>query len=458
MWIVVLSSTLPWLAGGIALNLIYAIGSQKVRNPALLYGVGGLLGTIGMALVTIAATWIGVNLISLWAIVALGLVCVSGAAGLYKLRPTPEAAPRAPAREWGFTLLISLALVILFAGINAWQVLWMPAVGWDTLWSWAEISKSFINTTQADPTPAWVHDQTHPSTVAVIAASATAYIPTSGGVGPVYFSWWLVWLSVLLIIFGYTDAVTKNINASALATVVSASIPLMTNHVILGGYAELFLAAATVGATATLVLSLKEQDEKLALLGLLVALSCATLKNTGFVFSSCIFIGYTTCLAISRGFGKWVILFATVMGVSGALFILTLPSQSMTFEMGNRQLILELGNAHLIPRNELISLFYNSSFSIIALLLLAPVITFGAPDWKRSDKEVSSFFMPWLTSVIILGMLCASQLTDYGFLYATPTNDTGNSRFSLPFVVCALLVIGPLWNAIVNHDRKVATQ
>ncbi len=136
---------------------------------------------------------------------------------------------------------------------------------------------------------------------------------------------------------------------------------------ILGGYAELFLAAATVGATATLALSLKEQDEKLALLGLLVALSCATLKNTGFVFSSCIFIGYTTCLAIRRGFGKRVILFATVMGVSGALFILTPPSLTMTFEMGNRQLILELGNAHFNT-----SQTSSSAFFIIQALLLPP--------------------------------------------------------------------------------------
>lgn len=451
MWFIVLCSTLPWLAGAVALSLVFANALPKPGYLALCLGVGGLLGIIGTSLVTITATQLGISLLAPWPLIVLGLIFVASSLRLAHIAPQRGA-------DYGNTpqlraiALAAFAYVFAIAGINVWQVVWVPAAGWDTLWYWAEISQNFIHTIQTNPIPRWEQEQTHPSTVAIISAWNAAHIPSAGGIGPVYFSWWLTWISILLMVYGYTKAITNNTSTSALVAASSASVPLLTNHALLGGYAEIFLSASVAGATALLTLSLKEHNRVLALLGLVLVLTCTTLKNTGFIFGSCVVLGYLACLAINRGLGKWLIGLMAVFALSAGLLVITAGEQTISFEIGSRQLTLELTNARFIFRNELISLFYNASFSTAALLLLAPIMIFGVLGGRQKKMDLASLLMPWVTSLILLGMLCASQLTDYGFLYAIPNNDTGNSRLSLPLVVCTLLLVGPLWATLTSNE------
>ena len=453
MEFIVLSSTLPWLAGGTALSVMFANTTQKPGYLPLFLGVGGLLGTIGSALLTIMATWVGISLLTPWPLIVLGLVVVASAIRLTQLRSNHGVELNGNTPELRLIALLSFALISAIAAINAWHAAWVPTTSWDTLWGWAEIAKGFIETTQADPITGWVHDETHPSTVAIVSAWAAAHLPNTADMGASYFSWWLLWLSIVLTVYGYTRALTANRNTSALVAAASASVPLLTNHALLGGYAEIFLSSAIAGATALLTLSLKEHNRRLALLGLVLALSCTTLKNTGFIFGSCVVLGYIACLAIERGLGKWLIGLIAVSAVSTGLFVIMAGEQTIAFEIGSRQLTLKLANAPYIFGNELISLFYNASFSITALLLLAPIMIFGPMYGRQKNTELARVLMPWLTSLILLGMLCISQLTDYGFLYAIPGNDTGNSRLSLPLMVCTLLIVGPLWASVSNQER-----
>ena len=453
MWFIILCSTLPWLAGGVALSMVFANTTQKPGYLWLFLGVGGLLGIIGSALLTIMVTWVGVNLLAPWPLIVLGLVVVASAIRLVQLRSKHSVELNGNTPQLGLMALVSFALISVIAAINAWQVTWVPTTGWDTLWGWAEIAKRFIETTQADPITGWVHNETHPSTVAIVSTWGATQLPNSAGTGASYFPWWLAWLSIVLTVYGYTQALTGNRNTSALVASASATVPLLTNHVLLGGYAEIFLSSAIAGATALLTLSLKEHNRRLALLGLVLALSCTTLKNTGFIFGSCVVLGYLACLAIDRGLGKWLIGLMAVFVVSTGLFVIMVGEHTIAFEIGSRQLTLKLSNAPFIFRNELISLFYNASFSITALLLLAPLIAFGSASGRQKNKELASLSMPWLTSLILLSMLCASQLTDYGFLYAIPGNDTGNSRLSLPLMVCTLLVVGPLLALVAANEH-----
>ena len=76
MWLIVLCCILPWLAGGIAANFFCAPAPHKTGHTPLLFGVGGLLGTIGAALLTIMATWVGVSLLKPWPLIALALIVV----------------------------------------------------------------------------------------------------------------------------------------------------------------------------------------------------------------------------------------------------------------------------------------------------------------------------------------------------------------------------------------------
>ena len=454
MWFIILCSTLPWLAGGLALSIVLANTAQKPGYLALFFGVGGLLGTIGSALLTIMATWVGIRLLAPWSLIVLGLVIVASAIRLTQLRSKHRVELNGNTPQVGITALVSFALISVIAAINIWQVTWVPTTGWDTLWGWAEIAKRFIATIQTDPITGWVHNETHPSTVAIVSTWAATHLPITAGIGASYFSWWLVWLSIVLTVYGYTQALTDNRNTSVLAAALSASVPLLTNHALLGGYAEIFLAAGVAGSTALMTLSLKEHNRAFALLGLVLALSCITLKNTGFIFSGCVVLGYLVCLAINHGFARWLIGLAAVLAASTALLVITAGEQALSFEIGSRQLTLKLADAALIFRNELISLFYNASFSITALLLFVPVLIFGATSEHRKKEELMSLLMPWFTSLILLGMLCASQLTDYGFLYAIPGNDTGNSRLSLPLMACTLLIIGPLSATVANIEHR----
>ena len=458
MWLIVLCCILPWLAGGVAANLFCAPAMHKTGHTPLLFGVGGLLGTIGAALLTIIATRVGVSLLKPWPLIALGLIVVVSAIRLTKFWPTHRSQLSGNTPQLRVITLMSFALISAIAAINAWHAAWVPTTSWDSLWYWVEIAKHFIEATQAEPITGWLHNETHPSTVAIVSTWAATHLPRTAGMGASYFSWWLIWLSIVLTVYGCTEALTANRNTSALVAAASASMPLLTNHALLGGYAEIFLSAGVAGATALLTLSLKEHSRGLALLGLILAVSCITLKNTGFIFGGCVLLGYLVCLAINHGFGKWLIGLMAVLALGAGLLVIMVSEQTISFEIASRQLTLKLTNAPFIFRNELISLFYNASFSITALLLLAPIMIFGSTYGRQKNTELASLLMPWVTSLILMGMLCASQLTDYGFLYAIPGNDTGNSRLALPLMVCTLLIVGPLWALVSNKDRRLSFQ
>ena len=168
MEFIVLSSALPWLAGGMALSVMFANTTQKPGYLPLFWGVGGLLGTIGSALLTIMATWVGISLLTPWPLIVLGLVVVASAIRLTQLRSNHGVELNGNTPELGLIALLSFALISAIAAINAWHAAWVPTTSWDTLWGWAESAKRFIEATQAEPITGWVHNETHPSTVAIV--------------------------------------------------------------------------------------------------------------------------------------------------------------------------------------------------------------------------------------------------------------------------------------------------
>ena len=179
-------------------------------------------------------------------------------------------------------------------------------------------------------------------------------------------------------------------------------------------------------------------------------------KNTGAIFGACVIAGWLLSTMIALGHGRKIMLSLAVASI-GALGLLVLVSgySEAVISLGNRNLVIQPDNVWLIPRNELYILFINSSFGIAPWLLVFPVAFLLPSSTASIDKRtVGAALTPWLVSLTTLVFLMGAQLTDYGFLYASPGQDTGSSRLTLPVMVCASLSIA--WLVRFTPTNRVA--
>lgn len=440
--------TTPWLVGGLAFLLTKPNGLSQVGSEWVLFGVGGVSGLLGFGLLSIVATKFGLSLFQpsgVLLVIFLFLDVVLAFFAFHEAKnPIKNSASINHVKaSRGFSVLLFLILITTVGVIC--QMAWVtPAAGWDTLDSWARIAGRFIESNQVIDVQPWAHARTHPSTTAVIAAWSAWSRDQTSSLGPVYFPWWLVWLSILFIVYGYTSVVTQSMLISLLAASVGATLPLLTNHTVLGGYAEIFLAATAVGSAALLSLGQLMKNWRFIAAGLIFSFTTGFYKNTGVIFSACIIVGWLLSHLMTLGYGRKILvgLILAGIGVFGMLLLWDGFAGTM-FKFGTRKLVVQPENLWLIPRNELYILFNNGSFNILPLFLLFPITLLLQPRAVFTDKNTAGATLtPWMVSLSVLAFLAGVQLTEYGFLYASPGGDTGNSRLTLAAIVCLILSIG----------------
>ena len=137
-----------------------------------------------------------------------------------------------------------------------------------------------------------------------------------------------------------------------------------------------------------------------------------------------------------------------------AIFVIDSMGIEMQIKMRYRDLlIVQPENLYSIPRNEFFSLILNSSFSVVPLALALSLANF----FFENKIELGYRYLAVLFWGLFLFVIF-SQLTYYGYVYAIPERDTGNTRFTLPVLMFGLLMLPYLIAFAQSPARKAAPQ
>ena len=429
------AGAMPWVIG--ASLAYFAFRSHRTPIRITCVAAGALIGNQFLAGVAIALSHLGISIFSVSAFVYATLTVICLVSVVYL--EFPRTRFKLSLAQLALSLLTAFVFAVGFT-ISALT----PAAGWDTLDYWAPLAKFFIESNLAVPVEPWRNHGTHPSTVAIVSAWWAFWGSNFSLFGIQYIGWILTWLTLVMGIFSYVLFVTQQ-PTLALVLYLTATIPL-ESHAVFGGYAELFLATHIALATALISIGLHEKKVDVTVFGIMCACGCIFLKNIGWIYALIAMIAFATAFFKVRK--TFFLSSVTVLGIIILVVVYAISTtQNLHIFIGNRELIVTEPAVMQILLNQFFSLFYNQSFSLAPLIF---VICFLI--WVREpDRGLSGDDLPIITCLLILGLLMASQLTDYGYYYALPDNDTGNSRLTLPFAPLAVLCAASYLREFGNH-------
>ena len=291
-----LATLLPWLAGTALLRLLLP------KSPwTLSLGHGYLLGQLLVVLLLLAWNRAGLDL-AWWPLAGLLalLTLVLGAPSLWRA----PARPRLPSLGWRDALW--LLPLLLFLGLRgslmAEELALRPLFPWDAWMNWAPRAVVWFEHAQltAFSSPeAWLQATPGEELYTLGNRPAGNYPPGIPllllwhmlGTGSadhtlVYLPWLLLGPATALALWGHLRAAGAGRVLAALAVYALLSMPLPASHMMLAGYADLWLGVAfTLGVLALAQLQASGRAGY-ALLAVAMALFCGLLKNPGLGFAA----------------------------------------------------------------------------------------------------------------------------------------------------------------------------
>lgn len=441
-------SASPWLIGS-ALGYLVVERYQRNEGLALLCaGAGGFYGYLAIALIILICEKFGIlvlkepftHFVSSAAAIATILV---GVIVIPKFKHT-FSADRISA-----SLIVLVGATISLVSVNAFHSTLLPVHGWDTLDLWAPQALEII-AFQQDPDLVFENRSYHPATLSRImswsaVASSSFHQPTS------QWPWFLMWLSVWLVTYGFSRAQGASGLMSAIVAYVALSIPLLENHSLIIGYGGLPVAVGLMSSCAFFALAQKTSSHFFIIIGVVCALSVVPLKNTGPFYMLVAIAGWIFSMAHNRSFFNALILFVSCIfllwifswvGFSFRLFTHTFSYDPATNTILFGGKLLQIINTPVaqIFSNQFTSWFIHSSFGIlfVAYFILMFFRFFSGSTFQPSLALVSYCFL-----FGIVGLM-ASQFTEYGLNHSLPGSDTGLSRFTMPIACLIPLAMSAL--------------
>jgi uncharacterized membrane protein len=439
---------MPAIAGWSAVCCVCAAKDASVGRGAM-FALGVYLGFLLLALIYRLSSHTDFSIFS--NVFAGLLICVTALNMLLLSTPRNEnrlviSEPRSlPVVAFSYLLtatMIGLVLVGLFHHI------WHPLQSWDALTFWAR-NAIFILEADKAGMPVYDYWNRHPATISIIAAWSI-WSTEVNGVGSLVF---LPWLVALVAVGAVTYAFGRLFELQRPICILLASavmgMPLLENHGSLSGYGEIYHALGISLAVYFLVKGQSNGHVGNWILGLCLALSLLAYKNIGAIYTACI---------MSCAFLMWSWRFSKL---STIMCCLTLAAAILAadyyrlnfFFMGNRvgfdhasgdlffggyRLKQASGTAFQVFENQFYSLIMNKSYGVAFISLL--IAGFAQLLYLRDSKGALVAIVPILGIIVF----SASQAFDLAYIYATPENDTGNSRFMLPIMTLTPMSLVPV--------------
>jgi len=357
-------------------------------------------------------------------------------------------------------LLAYLAAVI---GIDIWILRWTPIFAWDALSTyrgWLSFSLIYLGSSPealVGEAPFWVK---HPLTVSMIAALSSGAAQSlqldalSGALFP--------WLGALLcmggIVFSVTQKHVGSSNLGLLMCAITTSIPLLENHALIPGYAEIWLALALTLSVA-FIIDLIDRPSIVA--SSLTLTSLATLmlfKNTGILYLFCALLGIAMGFlhrqqGLKRYLSPAVCIICLTIALGGLVASITpIAGWTCKASWSGMSINLRLNDFSSVLHHASTALFINASFGFLPLAAGFSLVTLTRSAGGLNTGAVISSAVGVGGLVLYLLLITG---TDVGFAHSGPGFDTGGSRLLIPLI--GVWVIS-LATQLASQDRKLAVQ
>lgn len=349
----------------------------------------------------------------------------------------------ATARSLGEASISSVFFSVLVGGLITitllcliYDVILQPYPAWDMMPYWGRIAVELLEKAESDNDAlSLIGAERHPLTLNYVLALMANAGPSNLSLGTVY--WFYCGIGLGSLTYLWSLRTTMDISFSLLIAYACASIPLVQNHLALGGYAELPMAMSMLAALVALRLGFAENSRIMILLGCCHLAMLVVLKNVGFV--------YATVIALSFG----VDFFAKKIPAGSRWILISLPFLAICslpqwwflsdLKVGSRLLELRPFPYSGLSENFLQAVIINSSFgTFIVGAVICILLTLRSGGAR--DKNFMS-----LCTTLLLSVILGAQYFDYGYRYATPLNDTGFSRFVVPIAGLAGLLFSDFY-------------
>lgn len=444
--------------------------AQKRSDKGLvimLAGCGGIVGYFFVAGSIFMLDRLGLRALTIalpiTVALALASTIVLGGSCLYERNP--QSGLTTSWRPSANGTLIFLPLLVLWL-VNAYNQIFLPAFAWDTLSWWGLIADRFIEAHATEgsgqipfPYESYGYSSVQPITNSLIAAYS-GYISMiwQSHIG-LFWPWYMAWLLTSLIVLGFTLYLSGSIAFACAIAYVLASLPLLENHMLAAGYAEIWVAAAIAVSTTMIAVGIIRESKAYCVAGVLIALVPLALKNTGAAYASATIGAFLIVVAFRYSRQASVLL---AVSITLALFWVlqygfdfTVAGSRLALETGDRRVLYFAGRIwafELYPLsevlwNEFYALFINSSFSLLTTFFLVSLV-FSCARLDNTDNRAKTRWKSARNFVLVsvclhIGALLSAQIFfEYGFTHATPSGDAGNSRFTLPAATLMILFVG----------------
>jgi hypothetical protein len=295
---VAMALLLPTLFGAACWALL--AGWPRSRAGWLLAaGEGYLLG----ALLLGNALWLAGPVATdglLWRWGAVLLVLAAALGGLaWRGRAAASAAVTAPpplARSERWLIAAAVAVLVLVGVMIAWQAVLLPTLTWDAWNAWLAKAKAWHHAGALLPVvdlTAWLQRAPAPvlSTVAAAYPEAlprfVAWVAAAGGSwrdGHAHLAWPVLWFALGAIVAGALRSRGLRWGVAVAAAGLLLTLPLVTAHAALAGYADLWLAAGLLAAGHHAARHAATGARRELVLALLFAALLPTIKLEGAVW------------------------------------------------------------------------------------------------------------------------------------------------------------------------------
>ncbi len=256
--------------------------------------------------------------------------------------------------------------------------------------------------------------------------------------------------------------VTGKISFSILGATAVLTLPLMESHILISGYAEIWLACYLAAAATAGVMFLEERTRINLLFFLGLTSSIALLKNIGFIFA--LTLGASMFLirlneqeterSVSFNHGTTVkaLGYSSLLVLLVALCITLFNSQGAEYDLAGRVLKLQLNNPLEVLAFQANALIFNSSYSLLVFLFLISLYL-----WVKQRRECQSHSprdLLFFTTISLYLIYSFGQLfTDYIYFYSSLDNDTSGSRLFLPIAALAIMC-APQVNNLISSEKS----
>ena len=323
-----LALLLPTAVGSVWLALFTS--AQRPGTLAMILGYGHILGLVFSAVLMLAVDAVGIALNFSLLCLLLGLSLCPGLWLLVR-RPampvTPEPTPT-PTSPWLWLLAIALGLWLLirFTGF-ALEIVWRPLYPWDAWMNWAPKAKVwFEHHRLVDFVP--LHEWLHATDMYTYTLGVWHYPPLI----PLLHLWmalalerWdealinLPWLSgglaLGLAFWGQLRLLGLNAPLALVFTYLLLSIPILGIHIMLAGYADIWIAVFYVLASLAVLRWLYDGERGQAVVAILLIAALPLTKIPGLVWLAT----FIPALAVALLPLRWLL----GLGLTGLIGIVT---------------------------------------------------------------------------------------------------------------------------------------